>query len=329
MGWEKDLQLEEEAPPDAAPPPGQILVEVEATGVCYRDLIDRAGRFAFIQLPVTPGHEAVGTVVGTGAGVEDWSVGDRVASMHRDYCGSCEPCSLGKTSLCVGAASVLGILVDGGYSTHLQAPERAFYGVPKALPPPHAAILHCTFGTAYRGLAGFGELGRGMRAVITGANGGVGAAAIQVASRLGAHVTAVVRDQRHRAFLTALGADHVIVDAGNNFHKQLAPAHVVMDCVGEPTFNASLRSLNVGGRLVVVGNIVPARAELNLGYIITRGIQIAGSSGATRADMTEVLALHEARPFRFDVETLPLAEADSAQRRLRQGGCQGRLVLVP
>jgi len=193
-------------------------------------------------------------------------------------------------------------------------------------------VLHCTFGTAYRGLARFGGVESGQQVLVTGANGGVGSAAVQVASRLGAMVTAVTRDESHREYLTGLGAEHVIVDAGDRFHKQLSagPVDVVMDCVGTPTFNSALRSLRPGGRIIVVGNVVEERASVNLGFIVTRGLQIIGSSGATRADMKAVLELHAEKSFSIPIqEQLELAQADRAQRMVQAGGLHGRLVLVP
>lgn len=327
-GWDTDLTVEtaEVQPPSR----DWVRVEVEACGVCYRDCIDRAGRFKFINLPITPGHEAVGHVTAVGPDVTEWQIGDRVATMHRDFCGRCDACQAGEISLCSSAAAVLGLLIDGGYATAITAPQRCFYAVDEQLPASHAAVLHCTFGTAFRGLKRFGELGDGDSVVITGANGGVGSAAVQVAVRLGATVIAVVRDERHREYLTELGAAHVIVDDGSTFHKKLPGlADVAMDCVGKPTFNSALRSLKVGGRLVAVGNIVPERAELNLGYIITRGIRIAGSSGATRDDMKNVQDLHRARPFDLALHAeLPLDRADEAQRLVHAGGLRGRIVLV-
>jgi D-arabinose 1-dehydrogenase-like Zn-dependent alcohol dehydrogenase len=294
IGWEEDLAIETSDAPLAEPSGNQVLVEVEACGVCFRDCIDRAGRFKFIQTPITPGHEAVGRVIAIGPNVTDWS--------------------------------------DGGYASHLLAPERCFYAMPDDVPAAEAAVLHCTFGTAYRGLARFGGVESGQQVLVTGANGGVGSAAVQVASRLGAMVTAVTRDESHREYLTGLGAEHVIVDAGDRFHKQLSagPVDVVMDCVGPPTFNSALRSLRPGGRIIVVGNVVEERASVNLGFIVTRGLQIIGSSGATRADMKAVLELHAEKPFSIPIqEQLELAQADRAQRMVQAGGLHGRLVLVP
>jgi acryloyl-coenzyme A reductase len=100
--------------------------------------------------------------------------------------------------------------------------------------------------------------------------------------------------------------------------------------VGVATFQPILRSLRIGGRLVIVGNIAPEKAKLNLGFLITRGLTVIGGSGATRTDMAELLAMHAAAPFHVAVAgRLPLARADEAQRRLRAGGVDGRFVLVP
>lgn len=309
-----------------------VLVEVEACGVCYRDLIDRAGRFPFQQVPIVPGHEAVGRVVSVGASVKKWKVGDRVATMHRDACGECAPCRTGQGSLCEGAAWVFGILKDGGYARRLVAPESALFSAPGEMAAAEAAVMHCTFGTAYRDLATLGGLRSGERMLVTGANGGVGSAAVQIGVRLGAEVVAVVRDAQHTEYLKSLGAAHVVVDAGSGFHHTLPGGFVdvALEAVGASTFNSSLRSLKLGGRLVVVGNIVPDKVPLNLGFIITRGLRIIGGSGAVPEEMAKVFALHRERPFVVPINrTLPLAEAEEAQRLVRAGGLHGRVVLVP
>jgi D-arabinose 1-dehydrogenase-like Zn-dependent alcohol dehydrogenase len=103
-----------------------------------------------------------------------------------------------------------------------------------------------------------------------------------------------------------------------------------IDCVGPPTFNASLRSLRTGGHMVLIGNVIQEKAELNLGYLITSGIWLLGSSGATREHMKDVFELHAERPFRVHLhERLDLADADRAQRAVQAGGLRGRIVLLP
>jgi acryloyl-coenzyme A reductase len=329
-GWDKDLAHEDASPPVGRLEPDHVVVRVLACGVCHRDLIDRDGRFPFQRFPIVPGHEAAGVVVAVGSNVRDFAVGDQVGTMHRDACGACPSCLRGETSLCSGAAWVFGILADGGYAARLVAPASALYPLPASLAPVEAAPLHCTFGTAYRDLVTLGRVQRGERVLVTGANGGVGRAAIQVALRLGAQVVGVVRDERHADSLGALGIHEVVVDAGRTFHERIGEVDFALDTVGAPTFLSALRSVRVGGRAVVVGNVVAEKVPLNLGFVITRGLTITGGSGATRTEMAAVLAMHAERPFAIAVaRVFPLRRADEAQRLLRAGGVDGRFVLVP
>lgn len=330
-GWDHDL-VSVHGPDDPPAAHGdRVVVALEASGVCHRDLIDREGRIPFLQLPVVPGHEGVGHVIAVGPRATTWAVGDRVATLHRDACGDCGPCRAGDTSLCASAAHVLGLLADGTYGRHLVAPESALYRVPEDLPVALAAPLHCTFGTAWRSLVTVGGLQAGERVLITGANGGVGQAAVQVAARFGAEVVAVVRDGRHGQRLQSLGATRVIVSPDSDFHRgEVVGMDLALDCVGTPTFHPALKTLRVGGRIAVVGNVTPQRAQLNLGLLIVMGLRILGAGGATRADMAAVLAAHAERPFSAAIDrTLPLAQADAAQRLVRAGGLAGRVLLIP
>ncbi len=327
VGWDADLVPTDTSAPD--PSYGQVRVRLQASGVCHRDLIDRAGRIPFLSPPVVPGHEGVGVVDAVGEGVSDWVVGDRVATMHRDACGRCGACKRGETSTCMRAGHVFGLTADGTYASWLVAPESALFAVTGDIDDGLAAVLHCTFGTAWRSLVTVGGLEEGERVLITGANGGVGLAAVQIAARFASRVVAVVRSEGHEERLKELGATDVIVSADNRFHKEAPDADLALDCVGSPTFNAALRSLRVGGRISVVGNVTNERASLNLGLIITMGLRILGPGGATRTDMAAVLAEHARQPWTTIVAAeRPLIEADAAQRELLAGGRWGRTVLT-
>ena len=147
---------------------------------------------------------------------------------------------------------------------------------------------------------------------------------------MGARVVAVIRDAGRRDYVTALGANAVVVDQGDGFHKvdETADADVVLDCVGEPTMNASLRCLRLGGTVVVIGNIVPEkRLSLNLGLVIVKALRMIGSSGASPRDMADLLELRGDQPFAMTLHEVPLEEAEKAPQQLRQGGVPGRLVL--
>jgi len=329
QGWDVPM-VAEDLPDPGDPAGGLVVVEIEACGVCHRDLIDRGGGIPFTTLPITLGHEAVGHVTAVGPDVTMWRPGDRVATLHRDSCGTCERCREGEESLCQNAFHVLGIMADGGYASHLTVPERALYAVPDDVPATEASIFNCTYGTAFRGLRAAG-CAPGRTAVVTGAAGGVGSAAVEIASRMGARVVAVVRDPDRVEYLTGLGADAVVVDPGDGFHRtaEASNADLVLDCVGEPTLNSSLRSARLGGSVVFIGNVSQERLSLNVGLVIVKALRIIGSSGAAPGDMADLITLRGDRPFAMTVEEMPLALAEEAHQRLRRGGVPGRLVLRP
>lgn len=331
IGWDRDLTLDFGPDDPPAPIGEEVLVRVEACGVCFRDLIDREGRIPFIRTPIVPGHEVCGRVVAVGPDVHDWKAGDRVGTMHRDACGMCTACRAGHTSLCVAAAHVLGLMADGGYARFVTMPESGLFALPDGLQAAQAAVLHCTFGTAWRSMVTVGGLRAGENVLVTGANGGVGSAAVQIAARFAKEVVAVVRDAAHVPFVESLGATRVIVSADGQFHKAgLPPIDLAIENVGSATFNASLRSLTVGGRLAIVGNVDATRVELNLGLLVVKGLKILGAGGATRSDMAAMLTEHARVPFTIAIDRAwPLTRADEAQRAVRLGGLHGRIVLLP
>ena len=143
-----------------------------------------------------------------------------------------------------------------------------------------------------------------------------------------------MRDERHRSFLQGLGAHQVVVDPGDGFHKHPAVGRVeiALDTVGAATFNAALRGRCAWAAASSSSATSPRRrSQVNLGYVITHGLTVRGGSGATRRDMAELFALHEAAPFRVAInrDAPALARADEAQRLVRAGGLAGRVVLVP
>ncbi len=310
--------------------PGQVRVLVRGCGVCYRDVVDRQGKYPFMRRPVVTGHEWAGEIAEVGAGVVAFAVGDRVASVHRPACGECEPCLAGDEIRCQASPVMYGLTVDGGYAEQILAWVGSLVKVPATVPLDEAAVLHCTAAVALRALRHHARLVAGETVVITGASGGVGVYAIQVAKILGARVLAVTSQESKVDSLKALGVDQVIV-AGGEFHKGLTgAANVALELVGAPTFNSALRTLRPGGRAVIVGNVTGERLEVNPGYLILKELSVGGSSSATRADLAEVLGWAANGRLRPVIAArLPLSEAANAQRQLETRSVVGRQVLIP
>jgi acryloyl-coenzyme A reductase len=330
IGPPENLRLEDL--PDPAPGPGQVLVRVRAAGVCYRDVVDRRGGFPLMKRPVVPGHEFAGEVAAVGERVERFAPGDRVVNLHRAPCGQCDMCRSGNEPRCPHAPLAFGLTADGAYAEYIAAPEGCLVSLPASIPFERGCFLACTAAVALRGLETRGRLRAGETVLVTGASGGVGLHGLQVARALGARTVAVTSSADKAALLRDSGADEVLVAPDLAFHRQARALGIdlVLDCVGVPTLNSSMRSVKPLGRIVVAGNVTPERAEVNPGWVILNEVTLTGSSGCTRRDLERVLAWVEEGAVRpVLAEVLSLERAADAHRRLEERGVVGRLVLSP
>jgi acryloyl-coenzyme A reductase len=333
IGGPEELQPVDVADPQ--PGRGEVVVRVRAEGVCGRDLIDRRGGFRGLPLPVILGHEFAGEIASRGEGVVHVAVGDRVANLLRIACGVCRACARGDSPLCEAPWQSFGQTCDGGYAELVRAPAAALVRIPAEVSFVDAASAACTFGVALRALCTVGELALGDDLLITGASGGVGMAALQIARAMGVNVIAATSSPSKVDALRKAGADHVVVDSEGRLHdevRQVLPAGVdaVLELTGAPTFGSALRSLRPGGRVLLVGNIPTEPLKLNPGATILYGHQVRGSAGCTRSDLERVFALlARGRVHAVIDRVLPLGEAADAHRLLAERRAVGRVVLIP
>ncbi|HEX9639259.1 MAG TPA: alcohol dehydrogenase catalytic domain-containing protein [Acidobacteriota bacterium] len=326
--------LQPESVPEPSPGPGEVLLQVQACGVCFHDVINRRGDLPRTRVPAILGHEAVGSVVEVGEGVADWKIGDRAATLQRLHCGRCEHCLEGRASLCKHDRRFFGEEIPGGYADYMIAPVRGLGRVPDSLPWPVAATVCCTTGTAVHCVRTRGRVAPGETVLITGASGGVGMQAVQLSRHCGARVLAVTSSPSKADGLFEAGADEVIVAPDLRFADAVrrltagAGVDVALEIVGSLTFQDTLRSLAPGGRLVVIGNLQTASVDLNPGLVIVKELEILGAYATTQSELEEALGLVESgavRPWISDV--LPLTEAARAHALLEDRAITGRLVL--
>ena len=314
---------------------GRVRVAVRACGVAHRDVIERRGGHPFLATPIVQGHEFAGEVVEVGPGVERWSPGDRVVNLYTDSCGHCPQCVGGEERLCTGVTEAYGLTANGGYAQFACVRERGLEALADGIEWPSAATLMSAVGVGYNNVAYNAGVRAGEHVLVTGASGGVGLAALQTAKLLGATVWAVTGRAEKEAPLRALGADRVLTDADGRFHKQVRAERpegvdAVIDCVGAPTLNASVRSLRRFGRVAVVGTLESPKVELNLGYLVVNAIKLLGSENVSRVALREVMGLvAEGRLAARVDRVLPLARAAEAHRLVEARELVGRVVLVP
>jgi alcohol dehydrogenase, propanol-preferring len=310
--------LREAELPAPEPGPGEVLVAVDACGVCRTDLHVVDGELPDPKLPLVPGHQVVGRVLEPGARL---AVGDRVGIPWLGWtCGECRYCLSGRENLC-DRARFTGYQLDGGYAELVTADERFCFTVPEEYDDLQAAPLLCAGLIGYRSLRLAGEAERlGLY--------GFGASAhivAQVARHEGRRVFAFTRagDAETQAFALSLGAEWA-GDASQQPPEELDAA-IIFAPVGElvPT---ALASVAKGGSVVCAGihmsDIPSFPYELLWGERVVRSV-----ANLTRRDGEELLALAPRVPVRTEVEAFPLEQANEALGRLRSGGVLGAAVL--
>lgn len=321
---------------DPRPAPDQVLVAVRAVGVCYHDLMATYGHFPRTRIPVTMGHEIAGDVVEVGPGVTRLAPGDRVASVQGAGCGACRFCRAGREPLCRQGVGFFGEAVDGGFADLVALPARAFCRLPSFIPDEAGAILACAIGTAWHALRAKARIASGETVLITGAGGGVGVHAVQLAKAAGALVVAITGSPRKEDAIRAAGADHVVVAQGEDFSPQVRElsggqgVQVALEIVGAETFPWTLRCLEPGGRLVFVGNVTGKPVELKPAVVILKDLEISGATNTTCQELEEVISLVAEGRVRPQVAAaLPLEQLPEALERLQRERPLGRLVLRP
>lgn len=316
----KPLRLAEIPVP--RPGPGEVVVKVEACGVCRTDLHVVDGELTEPKLPLVPGHEIVGRVAAMGEGVATFSLGDRVGIPWLGYtCGECRYCRAGRENLCEQALFT-GYTRDGGYAEYTLADARYCFPVAESYGAAEAAPLLCAGLIGYRSLrmAGEGKL-LGIY--------GFGAAAhivAQVARHQGWRLFAFVKqgDEAAKAFALSLGAEWA--GGSDEAPPDLLDAAIIYAPAG-PLVPAALRAVAPGGRVVCAG--IHMSDIPSFPYdILWRERSIHSVANLTRADGEEFLALAPQVPVVTTVETLPLEEANEALSRLRDGRLTGAAVLV-
>ncbi len=307
--------------PEPRPGDGEVLIEVAACGVCRTDLHILDGELTEPKLPLIPGHQVVGAVVGLGEGVERFSAGDRVGVPWLGWtCGECRYCSSGRENLC-DRARFTGYDIDGGYAELMVADERFCFPIPSDYSDEQAAPLLCAGLIGYRALRLVGDVERiGFY--------GFGASAhilCQVAVHQGRRVFAFTRegDEETQAFARELGAEW----AGSS--EGPAPEELDGAIVFAPVgalMPAALRASAKGARIISAGihmSEIPA-----FPYEILWGERTLGSvANLTRRDGEEFMALAPRVPVHTEVETYPLESANDALDDLRAGRLRGAAVL--
>ncbi len=305
-----------------APQPGagQVLIETRYAGVNFPDLLMINGAYQVKpELPFSPGMEVSGVITGIGENVKDFSPGDRVAAQ-------------------VGY---------GAYAEQAAAPAASCYRIPEDMSFEHAAAFGLVYQTAHFALTERAHVSGGERVLVLGAAGGIGTATIQLVKAYGAIAFAGIRREEQEDIVRAAGADHVIdlsVKAiEENLRSQIHAitnghgVDIVIDPVGGELFNAGLRALAWGGRLVVVGFASGELPTVKANYLLLKNLSVIGLHWGdylrrepqwVRRVQNDLYSLYTKGKIRPHVmKSYPLESFQEALTTIKDGRVEGKILL--
>jgi NADPH:quinone reductase-like Zn-dependent oxidoreductase len=333
VGGPEHLRVRE-LPEPAIQSPDEVLVRIQAAALNRLDLFVADGlpgvNYSF---PHVMGSDGAGTVVELGAAVAGLRAGDRVMINPTISCGKCPRCLQGEESLCF-SLQVVGEHRSGTVAEYVIVPADNLARVPQSMPWPQAAAFSLATLTAWRMLVTRARLIPGETVLIWGIGGGVALAALLIARHLGARTIVTSTSNAKLEIARSLGADLTLnsreVDVAAEARKATGGAgvDVVVDSVGEQSWQHSLRSLRRGGRLTVCGATSGPIVQLDLRRLFWHQWSILGSTLGSRSDYAEIVRLAgEGKLWPVVDRVVPLDEALSAVGRMKRGEQAGKLVI--
>ena len=315
--------VEKEIPTPAS---NEVLLHVEACGVCHGDVLVREGHFPGISYPRTPGHEVVGVIEGVGSAVAGWSIGQRVGvGWHGGHCFHCAACRRGDYWACERSLTT-GLSTDGGYAEHMVARAEVLSAIPAELGSVEAAPIICAGRTTFGALKGCGAKGGDLVAIH--GMGGLGHLALQYAARLGYRTVVLSRGKDKEPLARQLGAQDYIDTTSGNAAKELQSrggAQVII-CTAPSGKGISelLGGLRGGGQALVI--TAPSDPIVIPPFVLLGGGR--GIRGWVGGSVDEALAFSAFAKVKPMVETFPLERAVEAFDKMMSAKVHFRSVLT-
>ncbi|HUL03292.1 MAG TPA: zinc-binding dehydrogenase [Gemmatimonadales bacterium] len=322
--------------PDAPLGPGDVRIALRAAALNHLDLFVIRGLPGNYTFPHILGADGAGVVAAVGPGVTGVKPGDRVMINPGIADGTCEYCRAGEHSLCANYR-MLGEHLPGTLTESIAVPERNVALVPPVEPPltwPEAAAFSLVTLTAWRMVVTRAAVRAGETVLIWGIGGGVSLAALRIAKLRGARVIVTSSDDAKLAAAASLGADVTLNHRSRRIAQEVRAlttgrgADVVIDSVGEATWEESLRALGRGGRLVTCGATSGPKVVTDLRRVFWHQYTIMGSTMGNDAEYREVVRqLGQGRLRPVLDRTFPLGQARAGFERLERGEQLGKIVV--
>ena len=311
--------------------PDEILLKIEACGVCHSQLHGIEGDWKDIGIPPTlptvPGHEVVGKVVEIGSNVTKFKIGDRAGiTPLLEACKVCQYCKEGKEQLC-DSSIITGESLKGGYAEYITVSEDFATKIPESMKSEYAAPLFCAGITAYKAVKAAEP--RSHKKIGIFGIGGVGHMAVQFAKVEGCEVIAFSRSKNHLDVAKRLGAmDTMTFSEDQEFLEELKKRHGMLDAAivfapADIVTDIAIKSVKRGGLIVI------ATVGKNPTFFAFDEKTIRGTVIGSTKDMEQVIKICDEKNFIVITETYPLEKANEVLKKLKDSQIQARAVLMP
>jgi len=317
---------------------GEILLRVQACGLCGTDIKIFDGHVNTVKLPRIMGHELAGEVAEIGKGVEGWKEGDHGVVHIYVTCGNCYYCRTGRENNCNRGRKRIGFEDDGGFGEYVRVPSGNLCKISKKISLEEACILSGSVATPLHGIRTQGRLKAGETAVMIGI-GGLGIHTLQLAVVMGARVIAVDIAEEKLEAARRFGAEATINSSKSDFVSEIRRltdgegadliAEIVSGSQLPSILEASVKALRLGGRLVLLGYQYGQLFSLDPAKIVYDEIEIVGARASVRQDLADVISWVERGKVQPVIsERFPLAKANEAFVKLRNSASLGRIILT-
>ena len=319
---------------DPQPRQDQVLVRVKACAMNHLDIFVRKG-LPGVKLPHILGSDIAGEIGAVGEYISGFLPGERVLLAPMRFCNDCAKCAHGLQNQCP-EFTVFGNLVDGGNCELIAVPAVNVIPIPDSLDFNQAASVPLVFLTAWHMLVGRAGVRPGQTVLVLGGGSGVGIAAIQIAKLFHARVITTAGDETKLEKARALGADYGIDHYKQKISQEVRKitnkegVDIVVEHVGEATWEQSMKSLKPGGTIVTCGATTGPNAAFDLRFLFARQLSFLGSYMGTMGELYDVLGHVFAGRLKPVVDrTLPLKETREAHVHMEASQMFGKIVLNP
>jgi alcohol dehydrogenase/propanol-preferring alcohol dehydrogenase len=322
-----DWELVERDIPE--PGPEQVLVKVEACGICHSDVFLKDGGWPGLQYPRVPGHEVAGRIDAVGVNVTEWQKGQRVGvGWHGGHDFVCAACRRGDFAMCINR-KITGFDFDGGYAEYMVAAAAALAAIPDELPAEEAGPFMCAGVTVYNALRNSGA--RSGDLVAVQGIGGLGHLGVQYARQMGFETVALGRGKDKEPLARQLGAHHYIDSGAGDAAaalQQLGGARVILATAPDAkAISALVDGLAANGNLMVPAApnepLTVAAASLFL-----KRRSVTGWYSGTAKDAQDTLEFSELAGVHPIIEKFPLSRVAEGYERMHSGKVRFRAVLT-